>query len=56
MLSYVAAKVYRETGNETAFKIYLVTNSAIQELAVNKKIQKENYMYSFLTTLWESVR
>lgn len=56
MLSYVAVKTYKETGNEVAFKIYLITNSAIQELAVNKKIQKENYMYYFLTELWEGVR
>ena len=56
MLSYVAAKTYKETDNETAFKIYLITNSAIQELAVNKKLQKENYMYTFLTELWEGVR
>lgn len=56
MLSYVAAKVYKETGNETALKVYLITDSAIQELAVNKTIQKENYVYKFLTELWEGVR
>lgn len=54
-LEYIAYKDFKETGAKRSYTIYMETNKA-QKNMIGKPINKENFMTSFLTTIWEVTR